>query len=631
MKITELKCPACNATLTIDEDNPNMAICEYCKSRYVLEREGNDAWLSDSARPSPVPMPSTYQSTPVPARKSSGNGIMVAVGLGILVLAFGAMAGSALMSKPAGHQTGTNTAKAVVKSQTETEAVKVPEEPLTGVLAEAVEQIFGQPADTVTAEQLLEIKQLKASYTMDSVLLGYSMEEPLPASETEWNWIAFKRDTAKLDWKALPRLKGLVKLELPNSINSKELEGLHLVSLACRGKNFRDLADCLSYPEELKELSVLSGLESLDGLEQFTGLERLVFSGSDLKDIKELVTATSLKAVSIDANGVSDFSVLSVMPWLEEISVESETLKDIGFVQELPNLKKLTVNDSKIIGLSGLEKRQDSLESLTITRCSDLKECNAVTALTGLKTLNLTIPYKCAEPDLSGLSAMEELTLSGFESVSCLRGMPSLKKLSIEVRAVDQTDVFTSLTQLEELTCKTFTASQKKLDFITRLPALKKLNLTGASTYYDISGIFNMPTLETLIMDGAECEINFSKLSDNGTLKHLSMNGIKLYKNAQISGGGGIYSINWDDVTLNDNTSFLSHYPNLEYLGIAENNLTSVEFAAGLMNLKTLDIQENYITDLKPLAGAASLSRVEAAGNPISNDKVLADSVTLIR
>lgn len=628
MTIIELKCPACNATLTIDEDNPDMATCEYCKARYVLEREGNDAWLRDSARPSPPPL-STYHSTPAPARKTSGNGIMVAVGLGMLVLTVGAVAGLALMSKPSARQTGTNAAKVAVKS--ETEAVKVMEEPLTGVLAEAMEQIFGQPADTITPEQLSEIKQLKASYTMDSVMLGYSMEEPLPASETEWNWIAFNRDTAKLDMKALSRLNGLVKLELPNSTNSKELKGLHLVSLTCRGKNFRELAACLSYPEELKELSVLSGLESLDGLEQFTGLERLAFAGSDLKDIKELVTATNLKAVSIDANEISDFSVLSIMPWLEEISVESEKLKDIGFVQDLSNLKKLTVNDSKIIGLSGLEKRQDSLESLTISRCSDLKECGAITALTGLRSLNLAIPYQCTEPDLSGLAAMEDLTLSGFDSVSCLRGMPLLKKLCIEVRAVDHTDVFTNLTQLEELTCKTFTASQKKLDFITRLPALKKLNLTGASTYYDISGIFNMPMLETLIMDGVECEINFSKLSDNGTLKYLSMDGIKLYKNAQISGGGGIYSINWDDVTLNDNTSFLSHYPNLEHLSIAENNLTSVEFAAGLMNLKTLDIRENYITDLKPLARAASLSRVEATGNPISNDKVLADSVTLIR
>lgn len=39
MKLTEQRCPACNGTLKIDEKNPHVAVCEYCKSRYILEWE----------------------------------------------------------------------------------------------------------------------------------------------------------------------------------------------------------------------------------------------------------------------------------------------------------------------------------------------------------------------------------------------------------------------------------------------------------------------------------------------------------------------------------------------------------------------------------------------------------------
>lgn len=42
MKITELRCSACDGTLKIDEKNPNIAVCEYCKSRFIIEREADE-------------------------------------------------------------------------------------------------------------------------------------------------------------------------------------------------------------------------------------------------------------------------------------------------------------------------------------------------------------------------------------------------------------------------------------------------------------------------------------------------------------------------------------------------------------------------------------------------------------
>ena len=128
-----------------------------------------------------------------------------------------------------------------------------------------------------------------------------------------------------------------------------------------------------------------------------------------------------------------------------------------------------------------------------------------------------------------------------------------------------------------------------------------------------------------------ECEINFDKLQDNPSLKELHMDGIKLYKNVKVDGGGGILYVDWDDVILDEHTAFLSHYPNLETLSIADNELTQAEFAAGLGNLKTLDISENYVTDIKPLTGAVSLRTLNLTGNPVDNTRVLSEKVHIIQ
>ena len=45
----------------------------------------------------------------------------------------------------------------------------------------------------------------------------------------------------------------------------------------------------------------------------------------------------------------------------------------------------------------------------------------------------------------------------------------------------------------------------------------------------------------------------------------------------------------------------LSRFPNLEELYLDSNELTDLNFAAGLKNLKRLGLKDNYITDLSLL------------------------------
>ncbi len=109
------------------------------------------------------------------------------------------------------------------------------------------------------------------------------------------------------------------------------------------------------------------------------------------------------------------------------------------------------------------------------------------------------------------------------------------------------------------------------------------------------------------------------------------MDGVKLYENVKISGGGGIVYVDYDKVDLNDNTGFLTAFPGIRRLSLADNMLTDISFAASLPNLEYLDISDNYVTDIKPLEGLGRLGTLDCSGNPVGNVRVLSDDVTILQ
>lgn len=634
MKLTELRCPACNGTLKIDENDPNTAVCEYCRTRYILE------WENGSARINQTPQRNYRTIEPGPRRTGwepyAWKRIILCLAAAVLVFgaAFGpkllknrrkAASGMALQS--AYHLWSGETVQSMDEQAEEETSV-----PFTGILSKAAEAIFGRSAELLTAEELAAIRWLEFGYRGDLVMVGYSMEDPYKVQTAELTWLQFEREDAEINFKPLQHFTGLTKISVSYPLSAEDVKGLHLKSIGCYLSSPEQLLGIVEEPSEIKEIKFNAGLKELKGLDRFPALDTLTINGSKLTDLRDLIHAKNLKSLTLKScDDIADFSVLSVMPWLEELSVDAENLKDISFLSSLPNLKKLALEDTSLLTLAGLERRSDTLEALTIDNCQELKDCGSISRLTGLKSLSIELPYGCPQPDLSGLGSLETLVIAGFKQVSFLRGMSSLRSLSLSSSAVNDAAVFSELAQLEELKCTAIAGNLDSLNFITRLPALKKLDLTGVGTYYDISGIFNMGTLETLILNGAECEINFDKLTDNPALISLEMDGIKLYKNVQTDGEGGFLYVDWDDVSLDEHTDFLKHYPQLKYLSLADNKLTKVDFAAELLTLEQIDISENYITDLKPLAEILPLKQVNAAGNPLSNERVLSDKVILIQ
>lgn len=624
MKITELRCPACGGTMKISEEDPGIAVCEYCQSRYVLEREGDDARLGGavSAQRRQMGTPA-----PKPAKKLVlWPAVMMSSFIAVLMLAFVFVP---LMQEPGAGGDGQEGAVPAGNEMAGFPEQEMPQ----GLFMEAAEQIFDKSAQEITKEELGSIQWLQVGYANSGadICISYSMENPLAEEDADIQSLYFDRSSAELDYGTLSQFTGLKGLAVGGYLPEGCLKGLELEYLSCYAHSPKEAAQTFDSAESLKELYLSSGLDSLEGLELFPSVERLGFDGYELTDLTELAAARQVKELNLEnCDEVTDFSVLSVMNWLEHLSVESEGLKAISFISNMNNLESLKLYGGSMVTLAGLEEKAETLKELVIESCDNLRDCSQVSALTGLTNLEIEVPYDCEAPDLSGLTVMEELTLSGFDSTAFLFSMPALKKLSLSSMAVDNPSVFQGLGMLEELRCTSFSGNMDDLSFIAGLPALKRLDLTGASTYYDISALFNIPALESFCLDGMECEINFDKLQDNPSLKVLSMDGIKLYKNVQVDGGGGILYVDWDDVILDEHTGFLAHYPNLESLSLADNELTQVEFGSSLGNMKTLDISENYVTDVRPLAGAPSLRTLILTGNPVDNLRMLDERVQVV-
>lgn len=108
------------------------------------------------------------------------------------------------------------------------------------------------------------------------------------------------------------------------------------------------------------------------------------------------------------------------------------------------------------------------------------------------------------------------------------------------------------------------------------------------------------------------------------------MNHVSLYKNVEINGSDGFYTIDYDDVALEDHLDFFSRFPSLKELYLRENGLTDLSFAEQIPTLEVLDISNNYITRLSPLTGLPSLRKVICWDNPLESTEGLGDNVVVI-
>lgn len=643
MKITELKCSACNGSLTVDNNNPNIAVCDYCGTKFVLESEssgnvhlgsrtefvGHDSQAfqrTQGTYPGTSVNRGTYSGTAGNVPRRSGNPVAAVSVVLIITTICISVAVAMNIYRGSGSSEGGSYA---IYSQGNDD-YEEEEQKLGGLLAVFAGKVMEKPADTITGEELAKFTWISVTGSGETLTIGYSFADP-DAEDTELSWVSLSSEEGEsTNMDSLPLFSGLKKFETTSHVSADMLAGLSLESLTCYEHSLQDIAEMLDDPSLIREINLTGSPENLDGLDQFPELAKLMFRAGKISDISSLATLKSLKDLVIESgDSIGDFSVLYVMTGLESLSVDSESIKDIGFIRDMPELQSLSLIDNNLLNLNALEGK-DQLQSLMIKSCDELIDSSGVSGLTGLRHLYLELPYKCPDPDLSGLTELETLMITRMDTVQFLRNMSKLEVLQMQYCDIDDSSAFEGLASLKSFSCSSL-GYDTGWDFITRIPALEVIKLNSMATYKDVSMLFNIPTLREIYLNGMECELNFASLQRNESLEIIEMDGVKLYKNVKISGGGGITYVDYDKVTLDEHTGFLANYPNLKQLSLADNKLTGIAFAAELLYLEQIDINSNYITDLKPLEGLDYLSTVYCSGNPVENYRVLADEVIIVK
>ena len=287
MKITELRCSACDGTVKIDENNPNIAECEYCHTRFTIEWEHPGSHSGTSYL---KPMPQRIQYQPIqkeePKRGWEAFGWKRACGLAVLVLALiAAWKGPGIYrrcqadhSGEAAAASGTGAAGAAAQSgglpsaekQEEPAKKKLP----TGLLAVFSETIFGKPVEEITEQEFAKIHWLEFKSGIDYRQVGYSFTDPYEDETAALTWLSFPREE-NADLSCLPVFTGLHKLAVGQSLSPENVAGLSIYGLSGYYDSLEEIAALLEQPELVRELSVTGSPFSLAGIDQFRNLESL--------------------------------------------------------------------------------------------------------------------------------------------------------------------------------------------------------------------------------------------------------------------------------------------------------------------------------------------------------------------
>lgn len=172
--------------------------------------------------------------------------------------------------------------------------------------------------------------------------------------------------------------------------------------------------------------------------------------------------------------------------------------------------------------------------------------------------------------DLWGL---KEFTVpEGTQSISDLKKIPYLKKLSINKFNLPDLSFLEGFTKLETLDLSGCRLPAESLQILETLPSIENLLISDCG-FSTIEPLKNVTTLKRLDLS-------------NNTIRNLEV---------------------------------LSGMPNLEEVNLKHNALTDLSALSGLTGLKRLDVSFNSLTSLEALAGCTALNFLDAENNQIES------------
>ena len=616
MKLTALKCPSCGGPIELDEKDENVGYCQYCHTKYYLESEQPKVFIEYKQETSHNSMA---------MKEESGSKAAIAVGavigvIGIMALILIPLSGT---SKNANKYPSREVTVAASVSEEQSSDKSRASATYSASFEVLIKEALATSVSSVTEEELGRFKYLSMRKGEAGWMITYSFENPIVAAEqgqdADINVVVCQEALELQDIAALPQLEylNLDHTELPEG-SLETLSSLKMIT--CDYIQLDMLRLALGDAAKGLERLNASHLKSLEELSYFPGLKSLEMEDCrEISDISALAQVKDLENLNLyDMDEVNDFTVLNVLKKLGSLSIDAENLKDISFINHMPELASLGITDSKILLLDPLVGKE-SLKELLLVDNGEVRDYNPVGTLTGLETLVINKYTSQDDPDLTALTGLKHGEFHGMMGIRFLGSLTGLEELKVQGCNVDQPSVIASLPALKKLTYRKNWGNSDDLSFLAGCQGLTCLDMNHSEFYGDVSYAFNLPALETLILDSSSFEVKFDRLQDNPALKALSLNHVKLYKNIEMWSDGMVRSINYDDVLLDEYTSFLGHYPSLEYLSLRGNQLTDLQFAAGLKNLRELDVTDNYVTDTHVLDQLEYLGKDSTVKRPMAD------------
>ena len=671
MKIISMKCPQCQGSLDIkEEQRGKFTTCPFCGTRFLLEEEQPN--INQTINIKEVHIGDTRRTTESPrtVRRSPALSGLVAT---IIIIAVFTLLIPMLFRQFDRIDIGANTNNPLLpasyRTTPESEAVK-----------EFVETVFSKSVAEITSNEYASIKYLKIYRQPTGSISNKTSDTPwifIYAKEVGEYGKAVKPETIKVkgtesitedDMQVFTGLESLdlsgdsdiSPLDKYENVDFRNLKNLHYFTgtsseLLTRLPLFYDIQNIYGlgsnylggeeYLTELKKFSKLKTLNirsiskdfaaDLTFLSSFPELEELSldFDSGSTWDLGGLSSLTKLKG--LDINGYDTkfehLNVLSGMPQLEKIRFNDvKDLKTLDFAKNMPNLKSLDIEYCPVINLNGL-KDSISLTSLSLTHCGDLKDVSALATLTSLKILDIDDiwNFDVNFPKLHKLTALSEVDIESGH-LGIIEGMPSVKKLFIFETSQEYSFKpllgMDSLTELE-LCDYSWTGKPDMVQCLTKLPKLRTLTFGYGTLAHngDYTGVFSLPQVTKLRIKPTDTgsgyiSLSISKLKDNKVLKDLDIGGAEL-----LNLDKGYNTENFGEYA-ND---FLSHFPKLKKLNVSHSHIEDLNFVGKMPELESLDISNNYITDISKLLKLKKLKTLTCDINQIANLDLLPDSIKI--
>lgn len=444
--------------------------------------------------------------------------------------------------------------------------------------------IFGKEYKDITKEELESIKYIRYASDRDVNdgfhVIEYSFTDYADCEDEEEFQDTIKRWTymnSKASWPAdFTMFTGLTRIDTTNSLWLSQLRFSKEAPINyVETDNQLEVVTEKFDPENIKVLHIGIQADDLAGIEAYKNLEELEIDyvgGMGNLDVSGIGECSNLKKLMLDcADTYTGLEELEELQQMESIYISGVELKDSSFLKGMTELEELSTN----VGENG--------------------DLSMLSSLPELKRLYFMDNEPIDPKRLQILPQLEELRLA-VDEIESLQGVAELTNLkSLELymtisggmwgEAID-VSMLSELPYLEELTIKDFYDGE----------------ITG------MESIFNKPTMKSIFLGdyidiSMEMEVILDPelLVDNPSLESLKMVGWKTSVESK---------------EIEESYDILAHYPNLKKIGMAECELSNIDFMAGLPNLEVVNLQENELTDYTPLLSCKKLRAVYVYGNP---------------